>query len=164
MSTSGGYHVHVGSKLIKVFQFLLKTLMYWTSPDYSWYPTGVLMIYPMYSWYTRCTHDIPDVLMISPRCTHVIPPHASWYPPDVFMISPDVLMVSPQCTEHPPIDRCTHDIPPMYWAPPDVLMMSPWGRPPPTSPPPPPPPVVLNTHDTGWICYQRKDLEDFSVS
>ena len=85
-----------GSNLIKSFQFLLKTPMYWTFPD-------VLMISP------RCTHDIlpmyswypPNVLMVSPRCTHGISP-MYWTPHDVLMISP----------------RCTHGIPPMYWMPP----------------------------------------------
>ena len=76
-STLGGYHEYIRryheyivgiswcmweSKLIKVFQFLLKTLMYWTSPD-------VLMISP------QCTHVIP-------RCTRDIPP-MHWTPPDV---------------------------------------------------------------------------------
>ena len=117
-----------GSNLIKSFQFLLKTPMYWTSPRctehppmYSWYPPDVLMISP------RCTHGIhPDVLNI-PRCTHGIPhmyhdiPPMYWTSADVLMISPDVLMVSLRCTEHP---RCTHGIPPMYWTPPDVLMIS----------------------------------------
>ena len=102
------------SKLIKSFQFLLKSPMYRTSLD-------VLMIFPrcthdialMYSWYPpdllnipQCTHGIshmyhdipsmywtsPDVLMISSQCTHDMSPVYSWYPPDVFM-------VSPQCTE-----------------------------------------------------------------
>ena len=60
------------------------------------------------------------------RLYQVAPPHVSWYPPDVFM-------VSLRCIEHPPMyswypptfimisPRCTHDIPPMYWTPPDVL-------------------------------------------
>ena len=136
-----------GSNLIKSFQFLLKTPMYWTSPDvlniprcthdiprcthdippmYSWYPPDVLNIPHVLMVSPHMYHDIPpmywtspDVLMISPRCTHGIPP-MYWTPPDV-------LMVSLRCTEHPPdvlmiSPRCTHGIPPMYsWYPPDVL-------------------------------------------
>ena len=92
-STSGISWCMWGSKLIKAFQFLLKTPMYWTSPD-------ALMIFP------RCTRDIPqcihdmppmywtspDVLMISPRCTNGIPPMYSWYPGDV--------LNTPRCSEH----------------------------------------------------------------
>ena len=82
-----------GSNLLKSFQFLLKTPMYWTSPN-------VLNI-------PRCTRDIP-------QCTHGIPP-MYWTPPDVLMVSPymyhdippmywtspDVLMISPRCTWYP---------------------------------------------------------------
>ena len=50
-----------GSNLIKSFQFLLKTPMYWTSPN-------VLMI-------------SPDVLMVSPWCTEHPPMY--WTSPDV---------------------------------------------------------------------------------
>ena len=79
-----------GSKLIKVFQVLLKTPMYWTSPN-------VLMISP------RCTHDIPPMYSWYHPHASWYPPHASyppmyWTSPDVLMISPDVLMISPQHT------------------------------------------------------------------
>ena len=74
-----------GSNLIKSFQFLLKTPMYWTSPDVLNIPRCTHDIPPMYSWYP------PDVLMVSPRCTHGIPP-MYWTPPDVLNI--------PRCTEH----------------------------------------------------------------
>ena len=83
-----------GSNLIKSFQFLLKTPMYWTSPNVlmisPWCTHG--MYPPMYSWYP------PDILMVSLRCTEH-PPIYSWYPPNVLMVFP----------------RCTHGIPPMYW-------------------------------------------------
>ena len=140
-----------GSNLIKSFQFLLKTPMYWTSPD-------VLMISP------RCTHDIPRCTHGIPRCTHGIPP-LYWISPDVLMVSPTYIMISPRCTEHPPMYswyppdvlmvplRCTEH-PPMYsWYPPDVLMVSPrctehppmyWTS-----------PDVLNTHYTGWFCINK---------
>ena len=113
MSTSGRYHEYIGgiswcmwgSKLVKTFQFLLKTPMYWTSAH--------VLISP---W---CTHGIsptywtsPDVLMISPRCTHGVPPMYSWYPPMhswydtppppppmYSWYRPDVLNI-PRCTEH----------------------------------------------------------------
>ena len=89
-----------GSKLVRTFQFLLKTSMYWTSPD-------VLMISP------HLHHDIP-------RCTHGIPMY-SWYP-DVLMISPTYIMISPDVLNTPrcthDISRCTHRIPSMYWTPP----------------------------------------------
>ena len=102
--SSGGYHEYIGdvqyiegiswrmwgSKLIKSFQFLLKTPMYWTFPMYSWYPPDVLMISP---WYTHgislMYRTSPDVLMISPnvlntpRCTHDSALMYSWCPPDV---------------------------------------------------------------------------------
>ena len=135
-STSEGIMIHVGGNLIKSFQFLLKTPMYWTSPD-------VLNI-------LRCTHDIPWCTHDIPRCTHGIPqctehpPMYSWYPPTRIMISPDVLniprcthdippdvlMVSLQCTEHPPMyswyPSDVLNTPLMYsWYPPDVLMVSP---------------------------------------
>ena len=59
-STSGNIMIHMGSKFLKHFWFLLKTPMYWTSPD-------VLMI-------------SPDVLiMVSPQCTE--PPPMHWNPP-----------------------------------------------------------------------------------
>ena len=60
--------MHVGSKLVKTFQFLLKTSMYWTYLD-------VL--------------KSPDVLMISPQCTHGIP-RCPEHPP-MYWTSPDVL-------------------------------------------------------------------------
>ena len=156
-----------GSNLIKSFQFLLKTPMYWTSPNVLNMPRCTHDISPMYSWYP------PDVLMISPRCTHGIPqctcgisrctehpPMYSWYPPTC-------IMISPQCTEHPlmyswyPPDvlmispRCSHDIPPMFsWYPPDVLMVSPYVLNTPRCTEHPPmywtSPDVLNTHYTGW--------------
>ena len=92
MSTSG-YHEYIGMFSIswcmwgtKAFQFILKTLMYWTSPN-------VLMISPTYIMISLwCTHEIP-------WCTHDIPPMYLWYP----------LMYS----WYPP--QCTHGIPPMYW-------------------------------------------------
>ena len=64
----GGYHFHIwGSKLVKTFQFLLKTPMYsWYPPHASWYPL-------MYSWYPPMYWPPPDVLMISRQCTHGIP-------------------------------------------------------------------------------------------
>ena len=90
-----------GSNLIKSFQFLLKTPMYWTSPNVLNIPQCSHDILPMYSWYP------PDVLMVFPRCTEH-PPMYSWYPPTC-------IMISPRCAEHPP----------MYsWYPPDVLMVS----------------------------------------
>ena len=51
----------------------------------------------------------PSVLNM-PHCTHDIPPHSSWYPPSVLMVSsgctehPVVLMIFPWCTKTP---RCT---------------------------------------------------------
>ena len=53
-STSAGYHDTCGKQGDKAFQFILKTLMYWTSVD-------VLMI-------------SSDVLMVSPWCTVHPPP------------------------------------------------------------------------------------------
>ena len=53
-STSAGYHDTCGKQGDKAFQFILKTLMYWTSPD-------VLMI-------------SSDILMVSPWCTEHPPP------------------------------------------------------------------------------------------
>ena len=129
MSTSGEYHEYIrgipwvhrgdtmstlgiswcmcGSNLVKTFQFLMKTLMYWTYPD-------VLMIslqcthgtpqyteHPlMYSWYPHMYHNIPDVLMMSPRMY--------WTSPDVLMISPTGIMISPNVLNTP---WCTHEIP-----------------------------------------------------
>ena len=97
--------VHQGYiNLIKPFQFLLKTPMYWTSPMY-WLSADILMI-------------SPDVLMVSLWCTEYRliyswypsdvlehPPMYSCYPPDVLMVSPDVMNTPdvlniPWCTEH----------------------------------------------------------------
>ena len=84
MSTSGDVQYTGVSIQIKLFP-------QWPSPHLSWYPPGVLMIFPpvywtppVYSWYS------PSVLMISPQCTHDIPPVYSWYPP-VYWTSPVVL-------------------------------------------------------------------------
>ena len=137
MRTSGGYHEYIvacsvhrgiawcmwGSKLIKSFQFLLKTLMYsWYQPRctehppmYSWYPPYVLIISPnvlMVSlWCTEhpwCTyhHDIP-------RCIEY-PPMYSLHPPNVLNIPrsthdiPECTHGIPQCTKHP---QCTEHPP-----------------------------------------------------
>ena len=95
MSTSG-YHEYIGGCSVhreiswciwetKAFQFILKTLMYWTSPN-------VLMISPTYIMISsKCIHEIP-------WCTHDIPLMYSWYPQMYSWYS-----------------RCTHGIPPMYW-------------------------------------------------
>ena len=163
MSTLGWYHEYIGgvqyirgiswcmrgSKMVKTFQFLLKTPMYWISPN-------VLMISPQCTHdIPQCTHGIPLMYWTSPWCTHGILP-MYWAHPDVLMIFPDVLMVSlrctehpwcthdiPQCTEHPPPPQCTHDISPMYsWYPPMY-----WTS-----------PNVQNTHYTRWLfcLYNRK--------
>ena len=113
-SVHRGYHEYIGriswcmwgSKLIKSFQFLLKTPMYWTS-------VNVLMI-------------SPDVLMISPWYTHGIP-LVYWTSPNVLMISPNVLntpgvlMISPDVLMWSPNVLMMYWIPPMYWTSPDLL-------------------------------------------
>ena len=106
MSTSGGYNKYIGRCWVHrgiswcmwgstLIQFLLKTPMYWTSPNVLNVPqcTGHP---PMYSWY---------------------PSHASWYPHDILSISHVYHEDHPPCIEHPPmyswyLPRCTNDIPP----------------------------------------------------
>ena len=126
-STSGGCSVHRGdvstsgdvqyiggiswymwgSNLIKSFQLLLKTPMYWTS--------RCTKHLPMYSYPATCTMVSPTCNI--PRCTHDIPPMYLWYPSNVLNIT-DVLNPSNVLN----ITRCTHGISPMYsWYPPDVL-------------------------------------------
>ena len=108
-----------GSKMIKAFQFILKTPVYWTSPNIFMISPTCIMISPnvlnipsvlMVS--SHMHHDIlpvcwrsPDVFMLSPHMHHDIFP-MYWTSPNVLIISPDVLMMSL---------RCTHGIPPMYW-------------------------------------------------
>ena len=67
-----------------------------------------------------------------PQCTENplvylrYPPHLSWYPLTLIMVSP-IAQNTPGCTHD--IPQCTHDIPtmyswypPLYWTPPSVLM------------------------------------------
>ena len=125
-----------GSNLMKAFEFLLKTPMYWISPH-------VLMISPP-----------PNVLMVSLRCTEH-PQMYSWYPLDV-LSSPEARVIYSNnyhlearrdsgnkgnkwtkerlCGGEYP--RCTHGIPPMHWTSPDVR----------------------NTHYTGWLMSCRTEL------
>ena len=77
----GDIMIHVGEQVDKSLWFILKTQMYWTSPD-------LLIIFPLRN------HGIP--LMYS---WYLPIPMYWWYPP-TYWTSPDVLMVSPRCTEH----------------------------------------------------------------
>ena len=88
----GDIMMHVGSKVTKAFQFILKTPMYWTSPN-------VLLISPI------CIMKSPDVLMKSPDVLMKFPmipppPMYSWY--------------LPMYSWYPPMYSW---YPPMYWTP-----------------------------------------------
>ena len=114
LSTWEGYHEYIGgiswylwgSKLLKTFQLLLKTPMYWTSPD-------VLMISPdvLNSIPPHASREPPHMHLESPPQCNEHPPMYSWYP-SMYWTPPDAFMISPECT---------HGIPPMYWTSPDVL-------------------------------------------
>ena len=136
MSTSGGYHEHIGGISWAHRGMFSTSGIPWVHQGIPWVHRGDIMSTLGDVQYIGVfNRDWKVFTNLLPHMHHDIPP-MYWTSSNVLMISPNVLMVSPNvlnipwCTHDiphmhhdiPPMYwtlRCTHDIPPMYsWYPP----------------------------------------------